>query len=763
LKRIFTYALLLSAFRFVDTLAGVHDTAVQKLNRPDNSRYSASKRIDAAGVVRAWYNVAAPAMQGTPEDVARAFLRTSGDALAMTNTDATLTTEQVQSVPGGWHVRFTQHYEGIPVFRSDVVISSNSDNQLGMVINNFRGNVSVASTTPTLNAQAALQLAARQLQLKGRTIGKEDEATLMIYPIENGDFHLAYRVTMTNEDPLGDWEVFVDAHSGEILHVEDLFVMQRAQGAGYVYLSDPLSAARATYNSTGFADNSDSDSDSLRAYRSYVVLDSLTFESGVYKLKGPYCDVTDVESPADPQYFGASSPTGFTYARNQQEFEAVNVYYHVTRAFQQIERLGFDSPSLRQIRLDPHGFNGQDNAHYSPSGNWISWGEGGVDDAEDADVIWHEYGHAIMYNFIPNWGGGESGALGEGFSDYWAGSYSRSLGQWQPTDMQYNWMFNWDGHNPFWLGRVLNDTRTYPFGSLPIHTAGQIWSTTLMGIWGDLGRDITDRLVLKSFFYLGSGVTAPVAAQAIIQADRDLYGGAHLQTLVYWLGTVKRFINPEEYLPLITHQPPPATQDLQGPFEVRATVSAARGINEQQVRLIWGRHGTFSDTTVMTRAQNTNEFIGLIPGNGQPCYVRYYITASDSMGAMATCPMNAPAVYDSFQVGNQVSDVEYNGETIPDRFLLAQNYPNPFNPATTIQYGLPAEATISVKIYNALGQEVANLVDGAQPAGTYSLTWGGMNDQGTPVSSGVYFYRLAATGTGGNAGFTEMKKMILLR
>jgi hypothetical protein len=264
----------------------------------------------------------------------------------------------------------------------------------------------------------------------------------------------------------------------------------------------------------------------------------------VYKLTGPYCHITDIEPPADPAFYAATTPDGFQYTRSEQGFEAVNAYYHITTAYKRLLSLGFSCPSLEDIRVDPHGLYGEDNSHYSPSGNWIAFGEGGVDDAEDADVIWHEYGHAIQYNIVPTWGGGESGALGEGFGDYLAGSFSRSLPQWFPPNYQYNWVFNWDGHNPFWSGRILNDSRTYPFGNLPIHDAGQIWSSTLMGIQFELGRDITERLAIKSLFYLGSGATGPDNAYAMIQADRDLYGGAHVPTLVYWLGTLKHFIDP---------------------------------------------------------------------------------------------------------------------------------------------------------------------------------------------------------------------------
>ncbi|MCK5573351.1 MAG: hypothetical protein KAJ12_11355, partial [Bacteroidetes bacterium] len=315
----------------------------------------------------------------------------------------------------------------------------------------------------------------------------------------------------------------------------------------FVYLSDPLSAAGQTYGLPGFLDAADADSDSLTAYRSYVTLDSLMYEDGVYKLEGPYCSVTDIEAPSDPPFYSEDSPDAFLYSRSQPGFEAVMAYYHATRAYQRLLELGYSIPSLTALRLDPHGYMGQDNSHYSPTGNWMSFGTGGVDDAEDADVIWHEYGHAIICNIIPYWGGGEARELGEGFSDYWAGSYSRSLHQWTSHAPEYEWLFNWDGHNPYWNGRILNDNRTYPFGNLSIHEAGQIWAAALMGIQSELGRDITDILVLKSLFYLSSSPSAADNALALLQADRDLYGGAHLATLTHWLGTVKKFLPPQTH------------------------------------------------------------------------------------------------------------------------------------------------------------------------------------------------------------------------
>jgi hypothetical protein len=744
--------------------AGATGTTNPKLNTPDHSRTSAHVRVDASGTVRAMYNLTASAAGTTPEEIARTFLQTNRDAFHISNETASLRTDEVRSIPGGSHVRFTQSFSGIPVFRGDIIVSINGNNQVTMVVNNSKGAVHPPSTTPSLSEGDALSLARQHVGIKGRTTGKPDAAELMIFRASDGADHLAYRISMTNEDPMGDWQVFVDALGGQILDVEDLFANEHVQGSGYVYLSDPLSASRKMYGSSGFVDNNDADSDSLTAYQSLVTLDSLKLEDGVYKLKGPYCNVTDVESPLDPQYYSSTTPTGFNYLRSAQQFEAVNVFYHVTTSYKHLLDLGFSVPSLTQIRLDPHGYLGQDNSHFCPSGNWISWGEGGVDDAEDADVIWHEYGHAIMYNIIPNWGGGESGALGEGFGDYWAGSYSHSLNQWAPTDYQYNWVFNWDGHNAFWLGRMLNDPRTYPFGALEIHTAGQIWSAALMGILGDLGRDISDRLVVSSFYYLGSGTTGPDAAQAIIQADRDLYGGAHVQTLAYWLGTVKHFIDPTAFVPVIAHTPLSGNQGVQGPYDIRATITSGRGLEQQQVCVVWGRGESFTDTTVMVPTQTPSEFEAMIPGNGEPGIIHYYMVAVDTTGVEATLPLEAPAESFAFDVTSQnVSSADPSNVSIPRRYQLNQNYPNPFNPTTSISYALPAASTVSLKVYNALGQEIATLLDLFQSAGYHEAVWDGRDRNGMNFSSGTYFYRIMAQSTSGDQRFVDFRKMVMLK
>jgi len=90
--------------------------------------------------------------------------------------------------------------------------------------------------------------------------------------------------------------------------------------------------------------------------------------------------------------------------------------------------------------------------------------------------------------------------------------------------------------------------------------------------------------------------------------------------------------------------------------------------------------------------------------------------------------------------------------TFPNEITIEQNYPNPFNPSTTINFSLPSSGYATLKIYNALGEQVAVLFDKELNTGSYEVGW---NAVGLP--SGVYFYRLQA----GN--FVETRKMILMK
>ncbi len=101
-------------------------------------------------------------------------------------------------------------------------------------------------------------------------------------------------------------------------------------------------------------------------------------------------------------------------------------------------------------------------------------------------------------------------------------------------------------------------------------------------------------------------------------------------------------------------------------------------------------------------------------------------------------------------------ETQYN-ISIADRFDLLQNYPNPFNPTTVIQYQIDEPSNVSLNVYDILGNEVAELFNGYETPGSYTIKWNSTDKKGNQVSSGIYFYSLRSNQN------VITKKMILLR
>jgi len=106
------------------------------------------------------------------------------------------------------------------------------------------------------------------------------------------------------------------------------------------------------------------------------------------------------------------------------------------------------------------------------------------------------------------------------------------------------------------------------------------------------------------------------------------------------------------------------------------------------------------------------------------------------------------------------TDIE-DTHSLPAKFVLKQNYPNPFNPGTEIQFVLPESANVKLTIFNLLGKEVRIIFEGTRPAGVYSISWDGRDNQGTKLATGIYIYRLEAQANGEK--FVENRRMIMLK
>ncbi len=198
-----------------------------------NADVPARVRRDAAGRIRALYNINFSSSYSSPDAAARSCIEQLLFASEAPDSLPQLVTEAIRSVPGGSHVRFRQTYRGIPVYNGEVVASLNAAGKVVMLVDNTERVIRFDNITPSVTPARALSIARNHLGVAGTPIGKEDDATLMIVVTSDGA-RLAYRILMTYEKPAGDWEVFVEAHTGEILSTRDRFVMHTeiSSGAG---------------------------------------------------------------------------------------------------------------------------------------------------------------------------------------------------------------------------------------------------------------------------------------------------------------------------------------------------------------------------------------------------------------------------------------------------------------------------------------------------------------------------------------------------
>jgi hypothetical protein len=298
-------------------------------------------------------------------------------------------------------------------------------------------------------------------------------------------------------------------------------------GAGSVFVSNPVE----DLNDQTLRDDKDSDAAVPAAAYHRVTLTDL---DGSGFLRGRWADI--VSETGNPAY----SPTNtFVYTRSQDEFEQVMAYFWITESQKYIQSLGFGSRH-RAVNMEPQHLRinqwGIDNSFATTHKDEIRLGKGGVDDAEDGEVINHEYGHAI--HFSQNFGfGGEGGAISEGFGDYWAVTTTmvvrERLGL--PPLSDPACVADWDATSydptpPHCLRRVDSDLH-YPEDLVGrVHADGRIWSRALWDIRNAIGHVKADTVILEGQFDF-PGTTMTDLANRTVAAAQRLYGNATANTV----------------------------------------------------------------------------------------------------------------------------------------------------------------------------------------------------------------------------------------
>jgi Zn-dependent metalloprotease len=433
--------------------------------------------------------------EGSAQEIAHQFLAENKDLFGIREGISDLQYVQTTERRGIRHVKFRQVYHNLSVFGSELIVHIDQADRVQMVNGEYCPGIEVDTTTDPISKTKAIDAVLAVLEVEGSPPSNV-QVELVVFP-QGESYCRAYKVMLNTSVPLGNWVYFVDALSGEV--VDGYNAMHFVKGKGSIYNSNP---------------KRDDDE---------VVTAELFDLNGDKTLSGMYFRV---ENDEGPEAMALSDEHEFIYESDNSHFDETMVYYHLSRVGEFFRNLGHTDhtePMAAHVHVaDPYTHNPDyDNAYYSPSQNAIYFGHGEEfnDLAKEAAVIYHEYSHSIVEVAQPLMGTHEAGALHEGYADYFACSIT--------NDPQIGEFVVEQIGDPNL--RNLRNQKTYEdLTGHNIHSDGEIWGITCWKIYETLGRQVADRLIYESLWFLPPNATFIDAYEGIIQADTDLFGGEHV-------------------------------------------------------------------------------------------------------------------------------------------------------------------------------------------------------------------------------------------
>ena len=287
-----------------------------------------------------------------------------------------------------------------------------------------------------------------------------------------------------------------------------------------VFFPNPVVSAK----DQTLTDQKDMDYPALTSQRHSVVLTNL---DGSGFLRGTWATVAS--ETGNPAY---ETDCTYDYTRHDDRFEQVMAYYWVTQSQLYTRSLGFGVRSgwpainadQQRVRINQWGVDNSFATDHPK--DEMRFGKGGVDDAEDAEVILHELGHQIHFSQSATFfSSNEAGSISEGFGDYWAADVSEVVAGVQPVPAC---IMEWDSTSytagPVHCLRRLDSSLKYPGGlNGEVHHDGMIWSHALWNLRTAIGHERADKAILWAQFGW-TGTTMPALAQLIVNQAQARFG-----------------------------------------------------------------------------------------------------------------------------------------------------------------------------------------------------------------------------------------------
>lgn len=469
---------------------------------------STTPRIASVALLALCGLVVAPVATSAASASTRAAT-TAGANAATAAVPSDLTLVRTRQSLLGSHTWYAQTYRGIPVL--DGYYAVHATGATARVDDGRKVVTGLKATSAKVSKTTAND--------KAKAHGNARSSRLVVVPGTSGAAAtLAWEVSTDR-----DKKVIVDADKGSVTKVIDERVY--ADGQGKVFDPNPVVALQDESLTDG--DNADS-AVPASAYKS-VTLSNL---KGNGFLQGTFATVGNKKNGKAPAAYSADNV--FSYTRSDSRFEQVNAYYAVDRVQTYIQSLGFTNVNNEAQDLLVNTVT-VDNSFYSPNKDTITLGTGGVDDGEDQEVVWHEYGHAVQDDQVPGFGkSNDGGAIGEAFGDYLAATMSQGNSS-DTAVTPWACVMDWDSvsytsSTPHCIRR-LDTSKTVADRTGEVHDDGEIWSHALWDINKAFGRDKATKIILESQFSYSPTTTWAAAAQTTVDTAAALGGAADAATV----------------------------------------------------------------------------------------------------------------------------------------------------------------------------------------------------------------------------------------
>ena len=508
----------------------------------------------------------------TPDNIARNYLSQNGQLFAMSDsTIANLRLNREDKDRGTTFIDYTQRVGGIRVFEGKVQVVVNGNGEVLSVREGFLINGQQAKLRPTLSEAEGI---ARAFEHAGRTVAQTfvetnsrttageqssfanplgpdyEEVLSDLNVVRVGDqARLAWHV-YTDVGPNEWYEILVDAHSGELLLRQNLYVFD-AQGT--VYTRDPNQGARQIVSFVGdtvintaagwMGTSTVTTGNNVEAYLDTDANNAPDNNNGAGLSVGHASSATQdftfpFSTAVDPRTQQAAVVTNLFYFNNFMHDFSYGLGFTETARNFQVNNFGRGGIGIDSVQAEAQDGSGTNNANVAtpPDGQrprmqqfLFTAPTPDRDSSMDSDVVYHEYGHGISNRLIGNGGTGlsgtQSGAMGEGWSDYWSTTINNdgAVGEYVVN----NTIGIRRAAYTVPAATVHDSYADVGNAGFEVHNDGEIWAATLWDLRTQLGATITDNIVLNGMKFTPTRPSFLNARDGILQADVNLNGGAN--------------------------------------------------------------------------------------------------------------------------------------------------------------------------------------------------------------------------------------------